>query len=164
MEHARTLTYRLSLSASLVALCVVGSFLKIPSPTGTVALDSLPGFLGALLLGYGEGALVAFLGHILTSLNVGFPLGFPIHLLIALEMGGIALFFRLLFTRFGALVALASGTLANGVLAPLSLVPLFGWGFFLGILPSLTLGSLVNIALATVLYQVVSKRWKGIVS
>lgn len=164
MERVRTLTHRLSLSAALVALCIVGSFVKIPSPTGTVALDSLPGFFSALFLGYGEGALVAFLGHLLTSLNVGFPLGFPVHLLVALEMGGIALLFRLVSTRFGILAAVVSGVLANGVLAPLSLVPLFGWGFFLGILVPLVVGSLVNIVLAVILFQVVSRRWKGTAS
>lgn len=162
MERTRILTYRLSLSAAFVALCVVGSLVKIPSPTGTVALDSLPGFLGALLLGYGEGAVVAFLGHILTSLNVGFPLGFPVHLLIALEMGGIVLLFRYTFLRLGAFPAILSGTLSNGILAPLSLVPLFGWGFFSGILPSLIAGALTNIVLATILFRVISGRWKGI--
>ncbi|MEN3203460.1 MAG: ECF transporter S component [Atribacterota bacterium] len=163
MERVRPVTHRLSLSAVFVALCIVGSLVKIPSPTGTVALDSLPGFFSALSLGYGEGALVAFLGHIFTSLNVGFPLGFPVHLFIALEMGAIVLLFRFAFVRFGAFAAIAFGVLSNGVLAPLSLVPLFGWGFFLGMLPSLLVGSLVNIVLAVVLFRVLSRRWKGIV-
>ncbi|MBC7217841.1 MAG: ECF transporter S component [Candidatus Caldatribacterium sp.] len=158
MERARTLTYRLSLSAALVALCVVGSFIKIPSPTGTVALDSLPGFFSALALGYGEGAAVALLGHILTSLNVGFPLGFPIHLLIALEMGGIVLLFRFVFKRLGILAAIISGILLNGILAPLGLVPLFGWGFFFGMLPSLIIGSAVNIVLAAILFRVIFRK------
>lgn len=164
MERVRSLTYRLSLLAAFVALCVVGSFVKIPSPTGTVALDSLPGFFSALSLGYGEGALVAFLGHIFTSLNVGFPLGVFVHLLIALEMGGIALLFRFVFLRVGAFAAIATGTVANGILAPLSLTPLFGWGFFLGIVPSLVVGSCINILLAVVLFGGIFKRWKGTAS
>jgi len=149
---------RLSLVATLVALSVVGSFVKIPSPTGTVALDSLPGFFGALFLGYPEGALIAFLGHILTSLNVGFPLGAFVHLVIALEMAGIALAFRFAFLRWKYPGAVLVGTVLNGIFAPLSVVPLFGWGFFFGILPSLLVGSFVNVLLAALLHRVLARR------
>ena len=31
----------------LIALCVVGALIKIPSPTGSVALDAAPAFLAA---------------------------------------------------------------------------------------------------------------------
>lgn len=159
--HQKTLSLplpRVTLIASLVALSVVGSYLKIPSPTGTVALDSLPGFVGALLLGYSEGAIIAFLGHILTSLNVGFPLGIPFHLLIALEMAGIAMAFRFSTRRGGYPLGIMVGTILNGVGAPLSLVPFFGWGFFAGIVVSLLVGSAVNLVLACVIHRVLTRR------
>lgn len=153
-----SLPLRLSLVATLVALCVIGSFIKIPSLTGTVALDSLPGFFGAIALGYIEGALIAFLGHILTSFNVGFPLGIPVHFLIALEMAGIVLVFRFAYMRWRYPGAILAGVILNGVLAPLSITLFFGWGFFLGMLPPLAIGSLVNVALAVILHRVLIRR------
>ncbi|MGQ9622121.1 MAG: ECF transporter S component [Candidatus Caldatribacteriaceae bacterium] len=156
-SYAQSVPLRMSFIAALVALSIVGSFLKIPSPTGTVALDSLPGFLGSLSLGYPEGASVSFLGHLLTSLNVGFPLGFPLHFLIALEMAGIAVLFRWVFLRWKAAPAIVAGTLSNGILAPLGLVPLLGWGFFFGVFPSLLVGSFVNIVLAMVVHRFLPK-------
>lgn len=155
--HIQSLSLRMSLVAVLVALCLVGSFLKIPSLTGTVALDSLPGFLGSLLFGYPEGAAIAFLGHLLTSFNVGFPLGIPVHFLVALEIAGIVATFRFVFSRWKYIPAIVIGTILNGVFAPLSLVPLFGWGFFVGIFPSLLVGSLVNIVIAVSIFRFLSK-------
>jgi len=159
--HQKTLSFplpRITLVASLVALSVVGSYLKIPSPTGTVALDSLPGFAGALLLGYPEGAAIAFLGHMLTSLNVGFPLGIPVHLLVALEMALIASAFRFVTRKGRYPLGVGVGVALNGVLAPLSLVPLFGWGFFGGVVVSLLVASAVNLVLACVVHRILSKR------
>ena len=148
---------RLTVAGTLIALSVVGSYLKIPSPTGTVAFDSLPGFLGALLLGYPEGASIGFLGHILTSLNVGFPLGLPVHLIIACEMAMTCVLFRLLYRR-NRILAIICGVLLNGVLAPLTLVPVFGWGFFTGIAISLIVASAVNIILASLIFEVLKRR------
>jgi uncharacterized membrane protein len=68
--------------ALLTALSVIGSYIKFPGPVGSIALDSLPGFLGAILLGGKGGALILVLGHFLSAINSGFPLG-PIHILIA---------------------------------------------------------------------------------
>lgn len=42
---------KLVVVALLVGMSAVGGFIKIPSPTGTVALDSLPGYLGAVFIG-----------------------------------------------------------------------------------------------------------------
>jgi hypothetical protein len=50
------------------------------------------------------------------------------------------------------------GTILNGVFAPLSVVPLFGWGFFFGILPSLLVGSFVNTFLAALLHRALTRR------
>jgi uncharacterized membrane protein len=155
--YAQSTVARLTITATLVALSVVGSYLKIPSPTGTVALDSLPGFLGAILLGYPEGAVIGFLGHILTSLNVGFPLGLPVHLLIACEMAVICVLFRLLYQK-NRILGIACGVFLNGVLAPATLVPVFGWGFFTGIVVSLLVASAVNIILASLIFEMLKKR------
>ena len=65
---------RMVLMAMFIALSVVGAMLKIPSPTGTVAFDSAPGFLGAALLGWREGFIIALLGHLVSGYSAGFPL------------------------------------------------------------------------------------------
>ncbi|RLG11243.1 MAG: alpha-ribazole transporter, partial [Thaumarchaeota archaeon] len=49
---------RVARMAIFIALSVVGAFIKFPSPTGTVAMDSCPGFFSALTWGYIEGAIV----------------------------------------------------------------------------------------------------------
>ncbi|HSV31126.1 MAG TPA: ECF transporter S component [Atribacteraceae bacterium] len=149
---------RITILASLIALSVVGSYLKIPSPTGTVALDAVPGYLGGLYLGFGEGAIIAFLGHILTSLNVGFPLGLPIHLLIGAEMALIVAVFRLVYLRWSYLPAIAIAVFLNGVIAPLTMVPLFGWGFFTAIILSLVVSSAANAMLACAIYRLLLKK------
>ena len=146
-----------------VALSVVGAFLKIPSPTGTVALDSAPGYFCAAAFGGGEGALIIALGHLVSSLIVGFPLTPPIHLLIAVEMAAFAYLFAFLLRNTNAYIAVTLTTLANGILAPLAMVPFFGWGFFLGMLLPLLVGSLVNVLLAYVVFSRVRKAGVSIV-
>ena len=47
--------------AILVALSGAGAFIKIPSPTGTVALDSAPGYLAAAVFSPLEGGIVGAL-------------------------------------------------------------------------------------------------------
>lgn len=56
---------RIVLAAMLLALCVVGANIKI---MGSIAFDSAPAFLGAILLGPWFGAFLGIFGH-LTSLR-----------------------------------------------------------------------------------------------
>ncbi len=140
-----------------VALSVVGAFLKIPSPTGTVALDSAPGYFCAAAFGGGEAALVIALGHLASSLIAGFPLTLPIHLLIAVQMAAYAYLFGFLLRKSNAYMAVTLTTLANGIFAPLTMVPFYGWGFFLGMLLPLLVGSLVNVLLAYLVFTRVKK-------
>ncbi|MEW6662959.1 MAG: ECF transporter S component [Bacillota bacterium] len=140
-----------------IALSVVGAFIKIPSPTGTVALDSAPGFFAAAAFGGGEAALIIALGHLVSSGIVGFPLTLPIHLLIAGQMAAFAYLFGFLVRKTTGYVAVPVTTLANGVLAPLSMVPIFGWPFFVGMVIPLLVGSLVNILLAFLVYRTMAK-------
>lgn len=53
---------RVARMAIFTALSVVGAFIKIPSPIGTVAMDSCPGYFSALAWGYREGGIVIALG------------------------------------------------------------------------------------------------------
>ncbi len=137
--------------ALFVGMSAVGGFIKIPSPTGTVALDALPGYLGAVLLGGWGGALVGFLGHLFSAGTVAFPLGLPIHLLIAVQMAVFVSVFGFLYRKKQRLLAVFAGILLNGIAAPAMLIPIFGAGFFTAMLLPLIVGSAVNILLAAVL-------------
>lgn len=133
----------------LVALSVVGSYIKFPGPVGSIALDSLPGYLGVITLGGPAGALVLVLGHLLSALNSGFVLG-PIHFLIAVIMGFCGLVFSYLIKK-NIYFAVAITTFINGVVSAAVLIPFFGSAFFYGTAPVLTVASLVNISLAAVI-------------
>ena len=142
---------RLVVVALFIGMSAVGGFIKIPSPTGTVALDSLPGYLGAVLLGGWGGAVVGFLGHLFSAGTVLFPLGLPIHLLIAAQMAVFVSVFGFLYRKRQRFLAVLAGILLNGVAAPAMLIPIFGAGFFAAMLLPLIVGSAVNILLAALL-------------
>ena len=150
-------TKKVVLVGVFIALSVVGAFLKIPSPTGTVALDSAPGYFAAAAFGGVEAVLIISLGHLISSAIVGFPLTLPIHLLIAAQMAVFALIFAFLMKKANGYAAVIITTLANGILAPLTMVPIFGWGFFYGMLIPLLVGSLVNILLAYLVFNTINK-------
>ena len=64
---------RIARMSILIAISAVGALIKVPSPTGTVALDSCTGYFSAVTFGWGEGSIVAGLGHLLTAFTTGFP-------------------------------------------------------------------------------------------
>jgi hypothetical protein len=152
---------RIARIAIFTALSVVGAFIKIPSPTGTVALDSVPGYFSALAWGYREGGIVIALGHLATAASVGFPLG-ALHFLIAVLMIVAAILFR-----FGGTVApkkwginlvaavLLGGTF-NGLMA-LMMAPLLGLGLAIALTPSLLVASYIDTAIAAIAYSIASK-------
>lgn len=149
---------RISKISIFTAIAVLGAFLKLPSPTGTVALDSAPGFFTVIAWGYLEGAIVLAAGHIISSGIVGFPLGI-LHFPIAIIMIITGILFRLFVKKLpkkykvnqiaGAAVA---GTF-NG-LAGIMLSPVLGWGMAIALTPSLLIASFVNLAVALAVYNV----------
>jgi len=151
-------TRRLTYLALMVGLSVVGATLKIPSITGTPALDSIPGYLAAALFGAKGGALVISLGHLATALTAGFPLSLPIHLLIALGMAGCAAAYGWAVRR-NLWLGLVVGVLLNGAVFPAAfiLVPGFGTAFFAAMLVPLLIASVLNVALATGLYVILDR-------
>lgn len=154
-------TRKLVRMAVLVALCGVGGFIKIPSPTGTVALDSLPGYMAAALLGGWGGAVVGALGHLFSAWTVSFPLGMAIHLYIAAQMALYVSVFGFLYGKGRKIPAAVVAILLNGILAPALLIPLYGTGFFFAMVLPLVVGSAVNIILASVLLQSAAVRRVG---
>ncbi len=120
-----TATWRTARLAIFTALSAVGSLIKIPSPLGSLAFDSSPGFFVALFFGPFEGAFVSGLGHFATAAVSGFPLGVlhvPIAIGMALAGAAIGLLNRV-NKNWGFLPALVVGVIINTVIV----FPLVPW-------------------------------------
>lgn len=146
---------RISIIAIFIALSAVGSLIKIPSPVGTIGLDSAPGYFVALAFGGLEGALVIAIGHLLTAAVVGFPLTIPIHIFIAFQMALWALAFRWIYKKFGMIAAIVAATLLNGVVSSFTSMITGGMGAVIGTMPFLVIGSIINIIIAAVSFRVI---------
>jgi len=164
-------TKTLATMALLIALSFVGSYMTI---MGSIAFDSLPAFLAALLLGPAYGAAIGFLGHVLTATTSGFPLSVPLHMVIALTMAltmyvfGIT--YRILAKKLSEAVTLGvTGVVGVVFNVPVSLAfsiaalwVIAGREAALGLLlliPPLTLASVVNIVLSIALFKALRNIW-----
>ena len=143
--------------AMFIAISGVGAMIKIPSPTGTVALDSAAAYYAALALGYKQAAIIAIFGHLFSGLTVGFTLTLPLHLLIAAQMAFYVMAFRWLSKQVNLVVGVVGATLLNGILAPAIFIPLFGTGFFFAMVIPLLVASFINILLAAIVHLKLSK-------
>lgn len=137
----------ITIVAIFIAISFIGSLIKLPSPFGTIALDSCPAFTAAILVSPLAGAFVGFLGHLLTSMSAGFPFTILIHLIIALQMAAVSLITGYVGRKGHLVICLLLGTFLNGVIAPAMLIPFFGVPFFVGMVVPLTLGSFTNFVL-----------------
>lgn len=141
---------RITVMAIFVALSAVGALIKIPSPLGTIALDSAPGFFVALGFTGWMGAVVAAIGHLLTAAFTGFPQTIPVHLFIAVGMGVCAWILGTL-KKFGTVGVVGGFVLAavlNSFGLALILIPLAGMPAYLAAVPFLLVGAVVNLAIA----------------
>lgn len=148
---------RVAYIAVFVALSAVGALIKIPSPVGTIGLDSAPGFFAAIAFGYIEGGSVIALGHLITSGIVGFPLGLPLHFFIAFQMILWALAFRWVKNKIGIIPASIAAIILNGVVSSFTMMFLGGIGAVIGIMPFLAVASAINVIIAAVSWKVVKK-------
>jgi uncharacterized membrane protein len=149
-----------------IALCFIGAQIKI---LGSIAFDSMAGFLGALALGPVYGALIGAAGHFLTASTSGFPLSLPVHLIIMASMavtmyvfGSSYKFFLKKNKAVAVIVSSALGFLINGPLATFLIVPILGKGV-LALLPMLCLAVVLNIFIAHLVYKFLPesvKLWK----
>jgi len=151
------LVKRAAYIAIFIALSAVGAMIKIPSPVGTIGLDSAPGYFCALAFGYIEGAAVIFIGHLLTAGVVGFPLGLPLHLFIGVQMALWAILVRFIKQKIGLWPAVLTGVVLNGVVSAFTTVFIGGMGAVIGIMPFLIAGSLFNILVAAIAYKSLKK-------
>lgn len=143
-------TKKIVLMGMFISLSFVCSFIKIPGPLQSIALDSMPAYLGGLLIGGPEGALIGFIAHILTAFNSGFPLTIPVHMIIAVIMALTIFIFSFVRNKTNIIIASVVGTIINGAGSPLilMLLPNFDFKFFVMITPVLLIASLVNILMA----------------
>ncbi|HBK69217.1 MAG TPA: alpha-ribazole transporter, partial [Firmicutes bacterium] len=148
---------RVSIIAIFLALSAVGAMIKIPSPIGTIGLDSAPGYFCALAFGGVEGAIVIGIGHILSAAVCGFPLSIPIHVVIALAMMLWSLVYRWVAfkIKYGIIPAIVLVSLLNGVVTCFLLVFVGGWGMVFGTMPFLLLASAVNIIISAIAFKFV---------
>ena len=167
MTHTKTI----AVMALFVALSFIGSYLRI---FGTIAFDSLPGFLAALLLGPAYGALIGFLGHLFTAFNSGFPLSVPLHIAIAISMAitmyGYGLAYKVFIKRLPETTTLTITGIVGTILnAPVSLALSIGvlWIMagseaalgLLAFLPALVAASIANIVISILLFKSLRKVW-----
>lgn len=166
-------TKLLVMYALFIALAVIGAQIKV---AGSIAFDSLPGFLAALVLGPVAGAVIVFIGHMVSAALVGFPLSIPIHLLVAVIMAlaayMVGLTFRVLERpvrvgpdaddelkreaksgrRLTAYIAsTVVGYVINVILGLLAMLPFLGSGVMALFFP-LTTVALMNLILADIIY------------
>lgn len=140
---------RLTWMAVLVALTVVGGFIKIPAIIGSVALDSFPAIVAAALLGGIPGAIVGGVGHMMSALIGGMPLG-PMHFLIAIEMAVLAWVFAFFYQKGNKWTASILFVLGNTFAAPLPFIFLISKQFYISMVPSLLIASVINTVLAAI--------------
>lgn len=150
--------------AMLIALCFVGANVKV---LGTIAFDSLPAFLGALILGPWYGALLGAGGHFLTALTSGFPYTLPVHIILMVAMALTMFFFNIVQKALekntnvwiarvvGILVALVF----NVGVALLMVTPILGFSIF-AMAPELLIVSLANVVIAELVYIFIPKQIK----
>ncbi|MBO9128282.1 ECF transporter S component [Bacillus sp. 165] len=136
-------TKALTTLVTCIALSAVGAWIKIPAVIGSVALDSAPALIGAILLGPIAGGITGALGHILSALLSGLPLG-PAHLLIGAEMFILVAGFGLLIQKKQQKAAYLFFCVGNVLIAPLPFIWMMGLPFYMGIVPSLTIAVIVN--------------------
>ena len=146
---------RIAIMAVFIALSAVGALIKIPSPVGTIGLDSAPGFFSAIAFGGVEGAVIIAMGHMLTAAVAGFPLTLPIHIFIAFQMALWALAFRWVTKKLGLIAAVIAGTVLNGVVSSFTMMFLGGFAAVIGVMPFLVIGSAINVIIAAVAYRVI---------
>lgn len=155
----------LVLTSLFIALSFIGANIKV---LGTIAFDSMPGFLGTLILGPVYGAVIGALGHFLTALTSGFPLTLPVHLLLMITMALTMLGFGFVYKKFSKINILISmilsviaGTLLNGPVSLILLMPILGKGTVLALMPVLTGVAALNAILAVAVYKFIPERFQA---
>lgn len=148
---------RIARMAIFIAISAVGSMIKVPSPTGTVALDASIAYFSAIAFGWREGSIVAALGHMLTALTTGFPMSFPLHLFIAVQMAVWVSLFQIIAKKIHMWAGIFVAVILNGPVSSFLVVPVGGFGLMAALILPLTIGSIINILVAVTAYLIINK-------
>ena len=141
------------LTALIAAICVIGSFIKVPGPITTAALDSAPAFISAVFLPPLFAGVAGALGHIATGLTSGMPLGI-FHVLIAVEMFFIIYIFTVLHRNGFHMSKWIFAIIANGVIAPLPFYFLISAEFYMASIVTLSIATIINVIVAMLVMPV----------
>ena len=142
-------TKTLVFTALLIALSYLGSLVKI---FGSVALDALPAYFGALMLGGPIGALIGAVGHLFSA-----------------ALAGACYAYAWINKKTNLVVASVTAILINGVVMTFLsgvLAVILGispsvMGFVIPMLVPLLIASTVNVVIAALLYLAFEKALKG---
>lgn len=134
---------KVSWLALFTALSVAGSMIKVPGPISSIALDSFPALIGAVLLGPAAGALISAMGHMASALLSGFPMG-PLHGIVAAEMAAVVWMFGAMYRADWKRSALPVFVFLNGVILPAVFIPFLGQAFYVSTVPALTIAAAFN--------------------
>ena len=143
----------LILTALVAAICVVGSFIKVPGFVTTAALDSAPALIAAVFLPPLFAGAAGALGHIATGLTAGFPLG-VFHILIAIEMFFIVYIFTTLHRNGNYIAKWIFAIVANGIIAPIPFYFFISPAFYFGSIVSLSMATVINVIIAMIVMPV----------
>lgn len=159
-------TRKLVIMSLFIAISFLGANIKI---MGTIAFDSMAGFLGCLILGPVYGAIIGALGHFLTAATSGFPYTLPVHMIIMVDMALTMFLFGIIYNKLskinkymGIIIAAIVGIIINGPVSLLMIVPIMGWGM-VALIPILCLAAFLNILIAYTIYKFLLgniKSWK----
>lgn len=156
-------TLEITLLAVFIALAAVGANIKV---MGSIAFDSLPAFLAAMLIGGRNGAIAGAAGHLFSALLAGFPMTLPMHLVIAAEMAAICYLTGWLVQKRGMSVWIAAviAFVLNAFISPLIVAvwPGMGWSVCVALFIPLMLASAANVAGAAILAYPLRKPLKKV--
>lgn len=141
-----------------VLLSLGGSMVRLPLPTGPVALETFPGYFAALAFGWADGALIAGISHLVVAVTTGFPLGIWLHLLAALQMAIWAACFWYISKRTGLLMAIVTITFLHALVSVVYTLPIWNMVMFSGLLLPLAIAAAVNLFLAALVFRLGSRR------
>ena len=151
----------LFLAATFIAASALGGLIKIPSPVGSIALDSAPGYFLAAYVHPVLGAVVGGIGHLASAASAGFPLGY-VHIWVAMQVFVWCLSFgyiaRAFDTQWALIPAILVAALLNGVVGPLmlGLLKLVNMGLAVAVIPVLTVASIANLLIAAAAVRLLS--------
>lgn len=154
---------KLTLLSMLLAMSVLGANIKI---FGSVALDSFPAFLGALILGPIPGALLGALGHFISALLAGFPLTLPVHILVTALMAVTMFIYGKIrevstsFKKQTITISWIAAYFSSVLLDLLLLYPLIHETVFILFVP-LTIATVINLFITEIVYKLIPNEIKN---